>query len=574
MTSFEEYHKGQFDDLKESDAQIYELIAKEYARLQNNIELLAAENQCSRAVLAALGSVVQNKTAEGFPGARFHGGCEVIDDVERLAVARAKEAFGAQYADVQPHSGTGANHIVITAVLEKGDKILSLGSEQGGHYSHGDAISLTGRFFAAESYYVDKKTFLLDYDAIRDKAVKAKPKLIICGASFYVRTIDFKRFREIADEVGAYLLADISHISGLVAAGAHPSPVALLYALFNGIQSLVVWRREQVGLGHTADCLDMRGNLGRHQQAAVAGLGALPDLDQDPCGVFDHIRHGLDDTVPAEVSRSDLQDHILEVAALEQPDRHTALPGAHAHRQPAFLIEVSHRHRHCFPHPPGQRADRHVADDYRVDPANRGSVPIFCQLPVLADGERKPGSRENTAQRRQAVEGVTLGIEARVGHLGNTADTERVEGAILRVKVVATATLGAGTGTCLVNHLKTGIRVALRADSIVRAYPLADTTAAAVVLQNILLGNDRRRVELDFRFRGFGIRECFAATLNFRGNGAEGTGCHAGAAQGAALGIVNDLPGKVVAGQIVYFYCFHRWTSRLLSTTTISRSFG
>jgi glycine hydroxymethyltransferase len=230
ITSLEEYLKGQFYALEETDAQVYGLIEREYGRLQNNIELLAAENQCSRAVLAALGSVVQNKTAEGFPGARHHGGCEVIDDVERLAIARAKEAFGAQYANVQPHSGTGANHIVITAVLEKGDKILSLGSEQGGHYSHGDAVSFTGRFFDVEEYCVDKKTFLLNYDAIRDKAVKAKPKLIICGASFYVRTIDFKKFKEIADEVGAYLLADISHISGLVSAGAHPSPVG--YAHF------------------------------------------------------------------------------------------------------------------------------------------------------------------------------------------------------------------------------------------------------------------------------------------------------------------------------------------------------
>ncbi|MDD5326269.1 MAG: serine hydroxymethyltransferase [Phycisphaerae bacterium] len=224
-TSFEEYHNGQFGALKETDAEVYGLIKKEYQRLQNNIELLAAENQCSPAVLAALGSVVQNKTAEGFPGARFHGGCEVIDDVERLAIDRAKEAFGTRYANVQPHSGTGANHIVITAVLEAGDKILGLSSEQGGHYSHGDAVSLTGRFFDVENYYLDKKTFLLDYDAIRDKAVKVKPKLIICGASAYVRTIDFKKFRAIADEVGAYLLADISHISGLVMAGAHPSPV-------------------------------------------------------------------------------------------------------------------------------------------------------------------------------------------------------------------------------------------------------------------------------------------------------------------------------------------------------------
>lgn len=225
QTSFEEYHRGQISVLKETGADVYELIKREYERLQDNIELLAAENQCSRAVLAALGSVVQNKTAEGFPGARCHGGCEVIDDVERLAIARAKEAFGAQYANVQPHSGTGANQIVITAILEPGEKILSLGSEQGGHYSHGDEVSLTGRFFATESYYVDKKTLLLDYDAIRDKALKVEPKLIICGASFYVRTIDFKKFREIADEVGAYLLADISHISGLVSAGAHPSPM-------------------------------------------------------------------------------------------------------------------------------------------------------------------------------------------------------------------------------------------------------------------------------------------------------------------------------------------------------------
>lgn len=224
-TSFEEYHEGQFGALREADAQVYELITAEYKRLQNSIELLAAENQCSRAVLAALGSVVQNKTAEGFPGARLHGGCEVIDDVERLAVVRAKEAFGSRYANVQPHSGTGANQIVITTVLEVGDKILSLGSEQGGHYSHGDALSFTGKFFDVENYYVDKRTFLLDYDAIRDKAVKVKPKLIICGASAYVRAIDFEKFREIADEVGAYLLADISHISGLVAAGAHPSSV-------------------------------------------------------------------------------------------------------------------------------------------------------------------------------------------------------------------------------------------------------------------------------------------------------------------------------------------------------------
>jgi len=221
----EEYHEGKFGVLKETDKEVYELITKEYERLENTLQLIAAENQCSRAVLAALGSVVQNKTAEGFPGARLHGGCEVVDDVERLAASRAKEAFGAQYANVQPHSGTQANQIILTALLERCDTILSLGLDQGGHFSHGAALSFTGKFFDVKNYYVDKKTFLLGYDAIRDKAVKVKPKLIICGASAYTRTIDFKKFREIADEVGAYLLADISHISGLVMAGAHSSPV-------------------------------------------------------------------------------------------------------------------------------------------------------------------------------------------------------------------------------------------------------------------------------------------------------------------------------------------------------------
>jgi len=223
--SSEEYHKGTFSALEEADKEICRLITKEYARRQNTLQLLAAENQCSMAVLAALGSVVQNKTAEGFSGARLHGGCKVIDEVETLAVARAKETFGARYANVQPHSGTTANQIVLTALLETGDKIFSLAPEQGGHYSHGAKVSFTGKFFNVENYYVDRETFLLDYNAIRMQARKFKPKLIICGASVYSRKIDFAKFREIADEVGAYLLADISHISGLVIAGAHPSPV-------------------------------------------------------------------------------------------------------------------------------------------------------------------------------------------------------------------------------------------------------------------------------------------------------------------------------------------------------------
>jgi glycine hydroxymethyltransferase len=223
--SCRDYHQGHFNILEHADAQVAELIAREYERLASTLQLIAAENQCSQAVLAALGSVVQNKTTEGFPAARFHGGCEVVDDIERLAAARAKEAFGAQYANVQPHSGTAANQIVLTAVLDRGDKVLSLGLDQGGHLSHGASASVIGKLFNVENYYVDPQSFLLDYDTIKDKAIQVKPKLIICGATAYSRTIDFNRFRQIADTVGAYLLADISHISALVMAGAHPSPM-------------------------------------------------------------------------------------------------------------------------------------------------------------------------------------------------------------------------------------------------------------------------------------------------------------------------------------------------------------
>ena len=223
--SSQEYHEGILGALKEQDKQVYDLITREYERLQNSLQLIAAENQCSKAVLAALGSIVQNKTTEGFPGARFHGGCEFVDDVERLAEDRAKETFGAQYANGQTHSGTAANQIVLTALLERGDRILSLGLDQGGHISHGARVSFSGKFFDVENYYVDRETFVLDYDTIRDQAIAFRPRLIICGATAYSRVIDFHEFRRIADEVGAYLLADISHISGLVIAGAHPSPV-------------------------------------------------------------------------------------------------------------------------------------------------------------------------------------------------------------------------------------------------------------------------------------------------------------------------------------------------------------
>ncbi len=219
------YHRGLPEALAQADLEVYRLIEAEHHRLQNTLQLIAAENHCSRAVLAALGSVVQNKTTEGFVGARFHGGCEIVDTLETLAIERARQAFGAQYANVQPHSGTGANQIVLTAILETGDRILSLAMDQGGHVSHGANVAFAGKFFEVEQYRVDPATFRLDYNTIRAQALQFRPKLIICGASAYSRIIDFAAYRRIADEVGAYLLADISHISGLVVAGAHPSPV-------------------------------------------------------------------------------------------------------------------------------------------------------------------------------------------------------------------------------------------------------------------------------------------------------------------------------------------------------------
>jgi len=225
LDGFETFHNSQLDALKEEDVEIYDLVAREYQRQRSTLQLIAAENQCSKAVLAALGSVVQNKTTEGFPGARFHGGSGVVDEIETLAVSRAIETFRARYGNVQPHSGTAANQIVLAAMLERDDRILSLGLDQGGHLSHGAKVSFSGKFFNVEHYYVDRESFLLDYSAIREQAVRIKPKLIICGATAYARAIDFAKFREIADEAGAYLLADISHISGLVIAGAHQSPI-------------------------------------------------------------------------------------------------------------------------------------------------------------------------------------------------------------------------------------------------------------------------------------------------------------------------------------------------------------
>ena len=211
--------------LKTSDPDIYESIQKEFSRQQNHIELIASENIVSRAVLETQGSVLTNKYAEGYSGKRYYGGCEFVDIAEDLAIERAKKLFKCNFANVQPHSGAQANGAVFLALLKPGDTILGMGIDQGGHLTHGAAPAMSGKWFNAIPYGVRKDNGLIDYEAVKDLAIKHKPKLIIAGGSAYSRIIDFKIFKDIAKQVGAYLLVDMAHFSGLVAGGVYPNPI-------------------------------------------------------------------------------------------------------------------------------------------------------------------------------------------------------------------------------------------------------------------------------------------------------------------------------------------------------------
>ena len=212
------------DEVKKVDPQIADAIVQEQERQNSHIELIASENWVSKAVMAAMGSPLTNKYAEGYPGKRYYGGCDCVDVVENLAIERAKELFGCDYANVQPHSGAQANMAVQFAVLQPGDTIMGMNLDHGGHLTHGSPVNMSGKYFNVVPYGVDDNGFL-DYDKMRALALECKPKMIIAGASAYARTIDFKKFREVADEVGAVLMVDMAHIAGLVAAGLHPSPI-------------------------------------------------------------------------------------------------------------------------------------------------------------------------------------------------------------------------------------------------------------------------------------------------------------------------------------------------------------
>lgn len=213
------------NDLNTVDPEVSKAIDQELNRQRNKLELIASENIVSKAVMAAQGSVLTNKYAEGYPGKRYYGGCEYVDVVEQLAIDRAKELFGAGYANVQPHSGAQANMAVFFALLTPGDTVMGMNLTDGGHLTHGSSVNMSGKYFKIVPYGVSEKTEMLDYDEIQRIANECKPKLIVAGASAYARTIDFQRMAEIAHSVGAYLMVDMAHIAGLVAAGLHPSPV-------------------------------------------------------------------------------------------------------------------------------------------------------------------------------------------------------------------------------------------------------------------------------------------------------------------------------------------------------------
>ena len=213
--------------LQEQDSAIYSLINKELNRQRNTIELIASENFTSPAVLEAMGSVLTNKYAEGYSGHRYYGGCKYVDEIENLAISRLKQLFGAEYANVQPHSGASANEAVYLALLKPGDTVMGMSLSCGGHLTHGSKANISGKYYNFVSYGVNLQTEVIDLEEVRQIALECKPKLIVVGASAYPRTIDFKKFREICDEVGAYMMVDIAHIAGLIVAGLHPSPIGV-----------------------------------------------------------------------------------------------------------------------------------------------------------------------------------------------------------------------------------------------------------------------------------------------------------------------------------------------------------
>ncbi len=277
-----------WEDIHNVDPEVADLIQKEFNRQNSHIELIASENWASKAVMSAMGSVLTNKYAEGYPGHRYYGGCEFVDGIEDLARNRAMELFGCTYANVQPHSGAQANFAVFYALLQPGDTVMGMSLDEGGHLTHGSPANVSGNYFKAVPYGVDENGFL-DYDACERIAKECKPKLIVAGASAYCRTIDFKRMREIADSVGAYLMVDMAHIAGLVATGYHPSPIPYAHVVtttthktLRGPRGGMILSSAEFAKEHKLNKAVFPGTQGGPQMHSIAGKAVMLKEDLSP----------------------------------------------------------------------------------------------------------------------------------------------------------------------------------------------------------------------------------------------------------------------------------------------------
>ncbi|MCL4544488.1 MAG: serine hydroxymethyltransferase [Chloroflexi bacterium] len=355
--------------LRQADPKLCELLAREEQRQCHNVELIASENYTSRAVLEAAGTILTNKYAEGYPGNRYYGGCEWVDEIEQLAIDRAKALYGAEHANVQPHSGASANMAAYYALLEPGDRVMGLRLDQGGHLTHGKPVNFSGRFYQFVSYGLNPETEIIDYDALEAQAIAERPRLIVAGATVYSRIFDFPRLRAIADRVGAYLMVDIAHISGLIAGGVHPSPVP--YA------DVVTSTTHKTLRGPRSGFI-----LCKQQYAKAIDSAVFPGIQGGPL-VHIVAAKAVAFHEAMQPEFRDYAQHIVDnaralAAALQQRGLRIVSGGTDNH---VFLVDLR-----SLPHMSGKRAER-VLDEVNIT-VNKNQIPFDPLPPARASGIR------------------------------------------------------------------------------------------------------------------------------------------------------------------------------------------
>lgn len=377
------------DFLAQTDPEVAEGISQELQRQRDHLELIASENFTSPAVLAAQGSVLTNKYAEGLPGKRYYGGCEFIDKVEQLAIDRAKRLFGAAHANVQPHSGAQANFAVFLALLKPGDTIMGMDLSHGGHLTHGSPVNVSGKWFKVCHYGVNPETEQLDYDQVRELALKERPQMLICGYSAYPRIIDFEKFRSIADEVGAYLLADIAHIAGLVATGHHPNPIphcdvitTTTHKTLRGTRGGLILTRDP-DIGKKLDKAVFPGSQGGPLEHAIAAKAVAFGEALQPA-FKDYSAHVIEN---AQALASQLQKRGLKIVS-GGTDNHL------------MLVDLR-----CISMT-GKRADQLVSGVNIT--ANKNTVPFDPESPFVTSGLRL-GSPAMTTRGMGVAEFIEIG---------------------------------------------------------------------------------------------------------------------------------------------------------------------